>query len=260
MAHSKPEILLIHGGWHVPQSYVKFTSALEAAAHTVHVPALPSMNGTRPPDASLDTDTDAIRKYTEKLVDEGRYIVAIMHSYGGQVGTNALAGLGADSRIKEGKKGGVVHLIYMAASVLREGESQNTKVEEFGHSHLMPIAFDFADDMSCLSRDPKALVVGPGVSDEELDLYVSTFVRWNGQCIYDSISHSAWREIPLTYIYATNDMTIPLDYQKNMVENVRKDGIEVETVEINTGHCPNLTATKEVVDVVNDVSSKVTKS
>ncbi|KAI9666124.1 MAG: hypothetical protein M1821_004059 [Bathelium mastoideum] len=211
------------------------------------------MNGSRPPNANLATDTGVVREFVEKLIEEGKDAIVILHSYGGQVGTNALVGLGADSRAKKGKKGGVKHLIYMAASALPEGDSMVTKVKEFGHEHLMPVAFDFADDNTCVSRDPKTLIVGPGISEEEVDEYISTFRRFNGKSMYEPISNSAWREITLIYIYTTEDMTLPYDYQKNMVENVRKEGFKVDTVELSTGHCPNLTKTKEVVVVVNDV-------
>lgn len=40
---TKPVIVIISGGWHVPASYAKLTKALEAAGFEVHVPLLPSM-------------------------------------------------------------------------------------------------------------------------------------------------------------------------------------------------------------------------
>lgn len=48
----------------------------------------------------------------------------------------------------------------------------------------------------------------------------------------------------------TGDATVPLDYQKNVVEFLEREGKAVETVEFETGYCPNLTATQEVVDAV----------
>ena len=48
------------------------------------------MNEARPPNADLATDTAMVRGDVESLVDAGRTVIAIMHSYGGQVGTNAL--------------------------------------------------------------------------------------------------------------------------------------------------------------------------
>ncbi len=258
MATNKPTLVLVHGGWHIPSTYTKFTRSLRSAGYEVHVPRLPSMNETRPPNTDLATDTALIRGYVESLVDAGRTVIVIMHSYGGQVGTNALYNLGLNNRKQneDGQSGGVVHLIYMCAFALPEGGSMVGKVKEFGHEHLLPLAFDFADDDSCVNRDPKTLLVGPGVDDAEVETYVSSLVRWNGKSMYQAVEHCAWREIPVTYIYTTQDMTVPWDYQKSMVERMQAEGQAVHTFELATGHCPNLTMTQEVVDIVKHVTGE----
>lgn len=254
MTSTKPTLVLIAGAWHVPSSYSKLTNALKSAGYEVHVPSHPSANQIRPPNADLYTDTTLIRGYVESLVDAGRTVIAIMHSYGGQVGTNALYGLGVDTRAQRGLAGGVSYLVYMCAFALPEGGSMIGKVKEFGHEDLMPLAFDFAEDMSCVSRDPKLLLVGQGVDENEIESYVSTLVRWNGKGMYqESTNKAAWREIPVAYIYTKQDMTVPFDYQKSMVEKLEIEGRKVYTVELDTGHCPNLTATKEVVNVIDDI-------
>jgi pimeloyl-ACP methyl ester carboxylesterase len=93
MPSKNPTILVIGGGWHKPQSYAKLTSHLERAGYEVHVPVLPSMNGSRPPNADLESDTAHIRSVAEDLINKGHEVVVLMHSYGGQVGTNALYGM-----------------------------------------------------------------------------------------------------------------------------------------------------------------------
>lgn len=40
-----------------------------------------------------------------------------------------------------------------------------------------------------------------------------------------------------------------MDYQKSMVERMQAEGQVVQTVELATGHCPNLTMTQEVVNI-----------
>ncbi|KAH7303061.1 hypothetical protein B0I35DRAFT_517527 [Stachybotrys elegans] len=218
MATEKPAVVFIGGGWHTPATYGKLVKALESAGHEVHCPHHPSLK--------------------QKLVESGRRVVAVMHSYGGQVGTNALTGLGFDSRSKDGKSG---------------GGSMAGKVKDMGHEALMPIAFDFADDMTVLCRDPRGQLVGADADEAELESYVSTLVRWNGQSMYDAISKCAWREIPVTYVYTSSDMTVPLDYQKSMVSLLEEQGREVKTFELATGHCPNLTATDELVNIIGKV-------
>jgi pimeloyl-ACP methyl ester carboxylesterase len=209
---------------------------------------------TRPPNADLYTDSDLIRAYVSSLVRAGRTVMAIMHSYGGQVGSDALVGLGRASRAAQDLPGGVSHLVYLAAFAVPEGTGMMDKVKEFGHMDLVPVAFNFAEDDTCLNNDPKTLLVGPSaVEADEVDRYLATLVRWNGKAMYQPINHAAWREIPVAYIHCTADMTVPLDYQKSFVEGMEKAERPVQTFELATGHCPNLTATEGVVDAINKV-------
>ncbi|KAL8992433.1 MAG: hypothetical protein Q9169_007109 [Polycauliona sp. 2 TL-2023] len=217
-------MVLISGGWHTPLTYSAFTKSLRSAGYEIHVPRLPSMNGARPPNSDLTTDTPFIHDYVESLVEAGRQVIAIMHSYGGHVGTNALYGLGANrnGRHQESSAAGVAHLIYMAASAPSEGHSMMDKAREFGHEHLMPLAIDFADDGTFVSRDPKTLFIGPSVGDAEADAYIASLVRsFNAKCVEQEATRCAWRETPISYIHTTQDMTMPLDYQKSMVDYMR---------------------------------------
>lgn len=180
-----------------------------------------------------------------------------MHSYGGQVGTNALYGLG--KKVHDGgDAGGVSHLIYLSAFALPAGGSMIGVVKEFNHMHLMPIAFDFAEDDSCVCFDPKSCLIGSGegASGAEIETYLASLVRWNGKCMYQEITNCAWADIPASYLYTSEDMTVPVTYQKWMVEKMEEQGRKVvQTVELTTGHSPNLTQTQEVVDFVNQVAA-----
>ncbi|KAL2846374.1 alpha/beta-hydrolase [Aspergillus pseudoustus] len=245
--------VLIHGGWHIPASYSEFTTTLRNLGHEVHVPRLVSVNGARPPNADLYTDTDLIRSYVSSLVEAGRSVTVLMHSYGGQVGTNALEGLGAETRVAQGLKGGVTGLVYITANALKEGESMFDVVAAHGHADWMPLAFDFADDRTCVSRDPKGLVVGPGRSDAETDAYIATLQRWNGDGMYGKLRACAWRDIKnVGVVLATQDMTIPLDYQREFVQTMEEGGCAVRTWEVETGHCPTFTKFEEVAKIVHE--------
>jgi pimeloyl-ACP methyl ester carboxylesterase len=123
MSTAIPQILIVGGGWHTPQGYEKLSEQLRSAGYDVHVPALPSVSASRPPTADLYSDTEHIRSVAVSLVEQGHEVVVLMHSYGGQVGTNALHGLGVESRRKEGKAGGVPHLIYLTAYAIVEGKA-----------------------------------------------------------------------------------------------------------------------------------------
>lgn len=94
-----------------------------------------------------------------------------------------------------------------------------------------------------------------GVGDAEADTYISSLVRWNGKCIYQEVTQCAWREILTSYTYACQDLNVLFDYQKSMVDHIKAEGQAVTTFELDTGHCPNLTKTKEMVEIVNQIVS-----
>ncbi|KAG9188051.1 hypothetical protein G6011_01974 [Alternaria panax] len=173
-----PTILIIPGSWHKPQSYTKLRHALTSAGFDVLVPELPSTNGFRPPDANLTTDTTHVRSVIEDLVKNGDEMIVVMHSYGGQIGTSTVSGLGFRRRQEAGLNGGIRDLVYMSACAVSEGKSMMDMVRHFNHESLIPLAFDFADDMTCVSRDPKTLLLGAdsGLSDAEVDEYVEMLV------------------------------------------------------------------------------------
>ncbi|KAI0187512.1 alpha/beta-hydrolase [Astrocystis sublimbata] len=243
---SKPTILIVHAGY-----------ALESAGFEVHIPRLPSVKNVRPPECDLFQDSDVIRKYAQDLVNNGRILTVLLHSYGGQVGSDALHGLSIKTRSAKGLPGGIAHMIYMTAYAVLEGVSMMDKVSQHGNMDLVPLAFGISEDDSCVSNDPKGLLVTPEpeVDEQDLEKYLGSLERWNAKCMYQGIGHAAWRENPVSFIYTTNDMTIPLHYQKEFVEVMEKEGCKVQTFELTTGHCPNFTATDGVVDAVKQVIS-----
>jgi pimeloyl-ACP methyl ester carboxylesterase len=110
--------------------------------------------------------------------------------------------------------------------------------------------------MSCVSRDPKTLLVGETeLPPAKVDEYVAKLVRWNGQAMYQPLTttRAAWRDIPVTYIHTTKDMTVPFEYQKYFVDEMRKEGVKAQSATLETGHCATFTAAKEVADIVEQV-------
>jgi pimeloyl-ACP methyl ester carboxylesterase len=253
MASTKPTIVIVGGCWHLPESYSKLTKALQSAGYEVRVPRIPSVSDERPPIADLYTDASNVRVFVETLIDSGRTVVAVAHSYGGQVMTEALYGLSVEQRAAQGLPGGVSRLVYLSAFALKQGEAILTIIRRNGQHNLMEQLFDVGDDLSTVHRDPVPLLVGPYDNEDEVKEYVSTWRRWNAKGWYLPLTHCAWKDIPVTYIVLLNDMTLALNYQREMIDEMKKEGIEAKVVELETGHCPNLTATGDVVKAINGI-------
>ncbi len=255
----KPTILIIAGAWHTPASYERLPTALRSEGYEVHVPQLPSITNTRPPVADLYADSAFIRSYATGLVEAGRSLIVLMHSYGGQVGTNALHGLSQHTRAQQCQPGGIIRLVYMCAFALPKGTSMVDLVKQFGLEEYIPRVFDFADDGSVAMRDPKLALFGEEHAKSEgnvdIEQYLTLLVGWNGKNMYDKLEHEAWRDIPSLYIFALEDAMMAMDYQRHMAGYLEKNGCVLETAELATGHCPNLTATAGVVEIINGVAA-----
>lgn len=252
---AKPTIVIVGGAFHTPESYGKLKAVLEGAGYEVHVPRLPSCNEARPPNAELTNDTEHIRTYVEHLANEGHRVVVIGHSYGGQVCSNALTGLGLEARSSQGLKGGVASLIYLAGYALIEGRSTLDKFQEFGKIENMPLVFDMAEDHTIVPRNPRLLfgLTGPGVDEAEIETYIETLCRWHGKGMFQPLERASWRELPVAYIHTTLDTSIPLAEQESMVKTLETTGRKVPTFSVEAGHCPNFTAPQGILGAVNAV-------
>ena len=253
---TKPSIVLVHGIWHSPLTYVKLSTALQRIGYDVHAPFLPSCTGARPPTASLPEDTQLVRRLVEILADQGRPIIMVMHSYGGVVGCNALEGLDIKSRASNGKTGGVAQLIGLAAHIHPKHFAILDIVREMGNEDLIPAAFDISDDGSCMSGDPRPLLFD-GVPEEGADSLLLTLSRSNFNSLESKVQFEAWKHIPLTYVHTRQDITLPTHYQWRILAKMEKAGISAKVVELDTGHSPFVTRTEEVVKIVEDVARTV---
>ena len=254
MNTSESDIVLICGAWHPPAAYDQLRELLQSKGHTVHIPRLTTLSGSQSPNADLYTDSENAANFVTELADAGRSVVLLMRSYGGQVGTNALAGLSFESRKQQNLPGGVTRLIYIGGAANLESVSMMDVVNTMGDKELVPFVFDFAEDNTYVLRD-QALMVGPGLSDEGLQNYLGLLERFNGKALYQPLKHCSWREIPTSYIFTTNDMTVPMPYQEHMVGGMESAGREIQKFTLEAAHCPNITVPKELAKIVGQITA-----
>ena len=88
-----PTIVMVQGSFQPPDAYYKLENALRALGYPVVHPFLPSLTDQEKPDfatKSLTDDALAIRSEVQRLVEQGKRVFVVMHSYGGLVGTEAV--------------------------------------------------------------------------------------------------------------------------------------------------------------------------
>lgn len=124
---SKPVIFFVPGIWVGPAIYASVAATLQDSyGYSFITITLPSTGKESPNAPSMKDDIAAIRTGIEPLIEEGKELILVLHSAGGFLGSNAIKKLGVEARTKEGKKGGVRKLVYLAAALPEVGFDHGT--------------------------------------------------------------------------------------------------------------------------------------
>ena len=121
---SKPTILWVNGSFSPASFYVTMAGHVQSQGYEIIVETLPS-SARAPPEmpATMTEDAAFFHDVAEKLADQGKDIVLVMHSYGGIVGTECSKHLSKPEREEVGKPGGIVRLVYFTCVLPEVGSS-----------------------------------------------------------------------------------------------------------------------------------------
>ncbi|KAE8318229.1 Alpha/beta hydrolase fold-1 [Aspergillus transmontanensis] len=237
-APRRPTFLVIHGAWHHPELYGTFCKAIENRGTEVVCPRLPSCSGELPPTKTIQDDIALIRATAESLIQDGKQVFAVMHSYGGMVGTDALEGLG------------IQRLIYLAAFVPSSGKSL---VDMLGGS-MAP--FIVCDEQGMLRVPDAASVFYQDLPDDEAAFWAERLVPLPQSAFLNRITREAYRGIPATYILCKDDRAIPASAQEMMISNVQSAGASMDVVRITASHSPFLSMPESTAELVVNLAAK----
>ncbi|KAI8946317.1 Alpha/beta hydrolase fold-1 [Xylaria longipes] len=253
MSAKHPTVVLVPGAWTAPIAYHKLVSALEAKSFNIHVPALPTNNGDRPPNSSFDGDIQAVRQVVQRLAYEGKEVIMLMHSYGGIAGTSALEGLTRKDFQSKGLPGGVVHLIYVAAFMLGLEQNIRTVVQAVnltGRNSLV----QFANDGAWFPVDPVQLLyqdLTPEDQEEQTKL-----LKWgNSVILTGNTIYEAWKDVPTLYVRSTEDRWLPPEFQDFCLKNAENAGVSVSVSALQSGHSPYVKFAEEIAEMTLQVSA-----
>jgi pimeloyl-ACP methyl ester carboxylesterase len=107
-------LVLVHGSFHSPSSFHLIKPKLEALSYPVVTPHLPSSKGESPT-TNLADDVTAIHEVIIPLMNAGKEIVIVAHSYGGTPGCAAVEGQTIAERSARGEMGGIKSILFISA-------------------------------------------------------------------------------------------------------------------------------------------------
>ncbi|KAI5859405.1 alpha/beta-hydrolase [Durotheca rogersii] len=259
---SKPSILLVPGSFSLPEFYDKVISGVAAKGYEIrglHYPSVGFKTGPRQGEpATMLDDAAFIAKEVEALADEGKDVILLAHSYGGVPITQSAKGLSKQERQKEGKKGGIVRLLYMTALVVPEGVSASGILETFGDGFRLEFGQDEKGWLQFKDLSAAAALTFSDMPDqEETERLISQFPNHTAASFATELTHAGYKNIPSSYLLCEEDRIIPSKNQRDAVELIeRVSQSQVEVTTVQSGHAPHVTKAPEVVDWVLKAAAK----
>jgi pimeloyl-ACP methyl ester carboxylesterase len=244
MTSTKPTIIMVPGAWHPASCFDAIASSLQSHSYKTIQITTPTVGSTLP----FSADVKAIRSAISDSADKGEEVLLFMHSYGGVPGCCAVEGLSRESLAQTGKRGGVVGLVFCTAWMLDVGEAilsnpiVNSSKARGVSDDPMEVWKPRGGPAHCFYNDMNAM---------EQERWVGMLKHHSFDTVMRSeVTYAAWKHVPTTYIFCTEDNTIIYQTQQNLVERARKEGSHLRTERLDASHSPFLSMPEAVVDCV----------
>ncbi|PYI09347.1 alpha/beta-hydrolase [Aspergillus sclerotiicarbonarius CBS 121057] len=241
---STPTIVLVPGAWCTPIIYDPLRAILTSRGLPSISPAHPSI-GAEPPSKTLADDVAHLRSELVALIEEGKDVVVVLHSYGGVVGSGAVEGLGKAERAQQGKQGGVVLVVYMTAFVLPKGVSL---VDMLG-GQFLPFMKAEGDYVHCIGDAEAGF---HDIPSEDKELWESRLTHASIAVFSGASTYEPWRDIPTAYIICEEERALPLPVQEQMAQALNTQSI----YRLKSSHSPYLSMPDKLADIVEELADK----
>lgn len=122
----KPTILIVPGSFCPVVLYTGVIDYLKHYGYEVVFAQYPSIGRPDPlplAPATLEDDAAYVNSVVGTLVNAGKLVLMVTHSYGGMPGTEGSKGFSQKERLAAGKAGGIIRVLHITSLVGRIGES-----------------------------------------------------------------------------------------------------------------------------------------
>lgn len=219
----KPAIVLVHGAFADGSGWRHVIPLLESDGYEV--------TAVQNPLTSLADDVAATRR---ALDAPRRPVVAVGHSYGGTVITNAAAGA---AHVKA--------LVYIAAFAPDAGERTGELLQRFGPPALAGALVPDAAGYVSIDRAKFRAVFAADVPEAEARVMAAAQKPIAAACFEAPTGTPAWKSLPSWYLLAREDQSIRPELQKFMAAR-----IGAHTTEVPSSHLPFVSRPEAVAEVI----------
>ncbi|KAI0110724.1 alpha/beta-hydrolase [Nemania sp. FL0031] len=267
-----PTVVICHGSYHTPAPYKHLRELLEADSIDTYCPQLPTSDLTKlnvgdinnpdfdrePPEGGYPQgtdDTDTILSILRRLVlEEGKRVLIVGHSYGGWVATNAARPeLQEKTRKTQGLAGGVIGIFYIGAFVIPVGESVHSFFQPKDGTFMVPSYLEFHKLGQAGLGTPKDDADKSFFNDLDETAAKTWLATLTASPILTTkLSNDAYSALPCAYLILDGDEILPKEYQEKMVALQAEKTGDFTLYRCPSGHCPNLSWTDGTARNIQD--------
>ncbi|WP_170761536.1 alpha/beta fold hydrolase [Ruegeria lacuscaerulensis] len=235
------DFLLVHGSCHGAWCWRDLIPALEAVGHTVRAIDLPSHGSDPTPitDVTLDSCRDAV------LAATSRQTIIVGHSWGGF----------PISAAAEANPEATRALIFLCAYVPQDGLSMAEMRRQAPRQMIVDAIDKSTDGLSYTVRPDKVQDLFYHDCPPETVPYA--FARLCPQAIAPQETPlpvtERFARVPKAYIRATDDRTIPPEYEEQM-SHIAPEGLRRT---IDSSHSPFFAQPRHLAGILNDLEQKL---
>ncbi|KAI3329063.1 alpha/beta-hydrolase [Xylariaceae sp. AK1471] len=236
-----PLVVLVPGAFGTPAGFDKLVPHLGRLQ--TYPGAYPSCNPSDPMAVTSLGDIAVLRNNVLlPLLEQGKDVVILAHSYGGVVAGGAAKDLDKDTRKAQGYDSAVIGLIYVAGNITLEGE---TLLQAVGGAYPPFIKSHKPSDGLALIEPAMDVLYNDCAPDLEPEL--NEFMKPHAlQAFETKPSAPAWADKGFdgrrAYVRTLHDHCNPLFLQDLWLE---KSKVEWEVVDFKTGHMPFVSQPKD---------------
>ncbi|KAF5022535.1 hypothetical protein F66182_5437 [Fusarium sp. NRRL 66182] len=248
-----PTVLAVPGAWHTVESFEPLKKIFTARDYDFVSQNAP---GVADKDSSALRDAESLRsKLLGPLIDAGKDVIVLMHSYGGIYGSQAVQGLSKREREQAGKQGGVVALIYVSAVTPVVGK---TTLDMMGtDARNLPPWVHHEESTGLVSFTGAKEVMYHDISEEEATHYISLLKDQVLNSLDTPITYSPLNDPNFAgkagYVLCGADQVIPLAGQEAYAAI---GGIDRTILVDEASHAFFATAPNETVEAVLTLSER----
>ncbi|KAF7626495.1 hypothetical protein AFLA_013886 [Aspergillus flavus NRRL3357] len=257
MSQSKPSIIIVPGSFSLPEFYDAVTDRVASKGYEIKAIRLRSTEKLQQP-ATMYDDAAAIASEVAALVDQGKEVILVVHSYGGVPASESIKGLAKTE--DSGKAGGIVNLAYLTAVVPELGASSADVLADIPTENRVELQLE--DDGYLVMANPtaSASLCFSDLPVEEGEAWMKRFARHSAASFTNPLTYAGYKDLPVSYLLCADDKVIPAREQQKGIDMIeRETGREVDVTVIQTGHFPIPSAPEKVVDWITSLASRYEK-